>query len=153
LDPEFLRAIEKLTQRLNDDSRITSVDGPTSVLRWVRYIESGIGQLPTDSAAWPKLAADLEQIMLTEPAARDYVDITDLASVRLSIRGRAELFGRTGAMRKFVERMWLEAKTHEPALQTAQGLLVGKGVLSTEITERMLPTLTESFALTASIIF
>jgi predicted RND superfamily exporter protein len=153
LDPEFLRAIEKLTQRLEADSRITAVDGPTSVLRWARYVESGTDKLPTDAAAWTKLAADLEQIMLTEPAARDYVDIKDLASIRLSIRGRAELFGRTGAMRKSVERTWKEAQEREPPLQPAQGLLVGKGVLSTEITERLLPTLTESFALTASIIF
>jgi predicted RND superfamily exporter protein len=153
LDPEFLRAIERLTQRLEADSRITAVDGPTTVLRWARYLQSGTDKLPTDAPAWSKLAADLEQIMLTEPSAREYVDITDLASVRLSIRGRAELFGPTGAMRKFVERVWKEAKEKEPALQTAQGLLVGKGVLSTEITERLLPTLTESFALTASIIF
>jgi predicted RND superfamily exporter protein len=153
LDPEFLRAIEQLTQRLEADSRITAVDGPTSVLRWARYLQSGTDKLPPDAPAWSKLAADLEQIMLAEPSARAYVDIIDLASVRLSIRGRAELFGPTGAMRKFVERVWKEAKEKEPALQTAQGLLVGKGVLSTEITERLLPTLTESFALTASIIF
>jgi predicted RND superfamily exporter protein len=153
LDPEFLLAIEKLTVQLESDSRITAVDGPTSILRWAKYVESGNDKLPTDASAWPKLAADLEQIMLTEPSAREYVDITDLASVRISIRGRAELFGRTGAMRKFVERTWNEAKAKEPALRTAQGLLVGKGVLSTEITERLLPTLTESFALTASVIF
>ncbi len=153
LDPELLRAIEQFTRRLEGDGRITAVDGPTSVLRWARYVESGNDQLPTESAAWPKLAEDLEQIMLTEPAAREYVDIADLASVRLSIRGRAELFGRTGAMRKFVDQAWNDAQAGAPALRGAQGLLVGKGVLSTEITERLLPTLTESFALTASIIF
>lgn len=153
LDPEFLRAIEQLTRRLEGDSRITAVDGPTSVLRWARYVESGSDTLPTDPSEWPKLAGDLEQIMLTEPAAREYVDVTDLASIRLSIRGRAELFGRTGAMRKFVDRTWKEAQAQNPALREAQGLLVGKGVLATEITERLLPTLTESFALTASIIF
>jgi len=153
LDPEFLRAVERLTQQLESDSRITAVDGPTSVLRWARYVESGNDKLPTDASAWQKLAEDLEQIMLTQPSAREYVDITNLASVRISIRGRAELFGRTGAMRKFVEQAWNEAKAKEPALRSAQGLLVGKGVLSTEITERLLPTLTESFALTASIIF
>lgn len=153
LDPEFLRAIEQLTQRLDGDTRITAVDGPTSVLRWARYVESGNDKLPTDAASWSKLAGDLEQIMLTEPAAREYADVTDLASVRLRIRGRAELFGRTGAMRKFVEQTWNEAKVKEPALQAAQGLLVGKGVVGTEITERLLPTLTQSFALTASVIF
>jgi predicted RND superfamily exporter protein len=153
LDPDFLRAIEQFTQRLESDSRLTAVDGPTSVLRWARYVESGNDKLPTDAAAWSKLAADLEQIMLTEAGAREYVDIKDLASVRLSIRGRAELFGRTGAMKKFIQQAWNEAKAHDPALRNADGLLVGKGVLATAITERLLPTLTESFALTASIIF
>ena len=153
LDPGFLRAIEQLTQKLEADPRITAVDGPTSVLRWARYVESGNDELPTDAAAWPKLAADLEQIMLTEAGAREYVDITDLASVRLSIRGRAELFGRTGSMIKFVRQRWNEAKAGELALRNTDGLLVGKGVLATQITERLLPTLTQSFALTASIIF
>jgi uncharacterized protein len=153
LDPDFLRAIEQLTQALEADTRLTAVDGPTSVLRWARYVESGNDQLPSDPAAWTRLAADLEQIMLTEPGAREYADITDLASVRLTIRGRAELFGRTGAMRKFVQQAWNDARMRNPALRNATGLLVGKGVLATEITERLLPTLTESFALTASIIF
>ena len=67
LDPELLRAFEQLTQRLERDPRITAVDGPTSVLRWARYVETGSDQLPAAPAAWPKLAADLEQIMLTEP--------------------------------------------------------------------------------------
>jgi predicted RND superfamily exporter protein len=153
LDPDFLRAIEIFARRMESDWRITAVDGPTSLLRWARYVESGNDRLPDDPAAWEQLAGDLEQIMLTEPSAREYVDINNLASVRLSIRGRAELFGRTGEMRKFVAGAWNQARAAEPALKDARGLLVGKGVLATEITERLLPTLTESFALTASVIF
>jgi predicted RND superfamily exporter protein len=153
LDPEFLRALEQLTRQFESDPRITAVDGPTSVLRWARYIETGSDQLPTDAAAWPKLAADLEQIMLTEPHARAYVDVTDLANVRLSIRGRTRLFGPTGAMRAFVEHKWAEVQAADPALRATRGQVVGKGVLGTEISQRLLPTLTESFALTASVIF
>ncbi len=82
--------LEQLTRRLESDPRITAVDGPTSVLRWARYVETGSDQLPTAASAWPKLAADLEQIMLTEPGAREYVDVTDLANVRLSVRGTRE---------------------------------------------------------------
>jgi predicted RND superfamily exporter protein len=153
LDPDFLRAVELLTRRLEQHPGVDAVDGPTSVLRWARYIESGSDQLPTAAADWPKLAADLEQIMLTEPGARNYVDVADLASVRLSIRGRGELFGPAGAMRKFVEQTWAAAQANDPALRDVRGRLAGKGVLSGEITERLLPTLTESFALTASVIF
>ena len=153
LDPQFLQAIDQFSQKLESDSRITAVDGPTSVLRWARYVESGNDKLPTEAAAWDKLAADLEQIMLTVEGAREYVDIKDLASVRLSVRGRADLFGRTGAMKRSIQQAWDDAKAANPALHDANGMLVGKGVLSTAITERLLPTLTESFALTASIIF
>jgi len=153
LDPEFLRAVDQLTQRLERDPRITAVDGPTSVLRWARYIQTGSDQLPTSASAWPKLASDLEQILLTEPNARAYVDVADLANARLSIRGRAKLFGRVGAMRAYLEREWSSAQAADPALRAVRGSLVGKGVLGAEITERLLPTLTESFALTASVIF
>jgi predicted RND superfamily exporter protein len=153
LDPEFLRALEGFTRQLESDPRVTAVDGPTSALRWARYIETGSDQLPTAASAWPKLAGDLEQILLTEPGARAYVDLKDLGDVRLSIRGRAKLFGPVGAMHKFVERSWMAAQTREPALQSVRGEVVGKGVLGAEITEHLVPTLTESFALTATIIY
>ena len=152
LDPDFLRALEQLARRLESDPRITAVDGPTSVLRWARYVETGSDQLPDSAAAWPKLAADLEQIMLTEPGARKYVDVTDLANVRVSIRGRAKLFGRVGALRTYVEQVWAAAQA-DPALRAVRGRVVGQGVVGAEITQRLLPTLTESFALTASVIF
>ena len=153
LDPDFLHALEQLTRRLESDPRITAVDGPTSVLRWARYIESGSDQLPDSAAAWPKLAADLEQILLTEPGARKYVDVTNLANVRVSIRGRAKLFGPVGALRAHVEQVWAAAQAGDPALRAVRGQVVGQGVLGAEITQRLLPTLTESFALTASVIF
>ena len=153
MDPEFLRAVYLLTQRLEQSPGITAVDGPTTVLTWERYIESGSDQLPTDAAAWPKLAEDLEQITLTEPGARAYIDIKDLASVRLEIRGRGEYYGRHGSIERFLNQTWAQARAAEPALHDVRGRLVGKGVLSGEITTRLLPTLTESFALTASVIF
>jgi uncharacterized protein len=153
LDPEFLRAIYLLARRLEKSPGITAVDGPTSVLVWERYIQSGSDQLPTDSAAWPRLAEDLEQIALTEPGARSYIDVANLASVRLSIRGRGEYFGRHGSIEAFLRKTWAETQAAEPALRTARGTLVGKGVVAGEITTRLLPTLTESFAITASVIF
>jgi hypothetical protein len=56
-------------------------------------------------------------------------------------------------MREFVERTWSAAQSGDPALAKVSGRLAGKGALSGEITERLLPTLTQSFVLTASAIF
>jgi uncharacterized protein len=153
LDPDFLRAIYLLTQRLESSPGITAVDGPTTVLTWARYIASGSDQLPTRADAWPQLAEELEQIVLTEPGARAYIDVKDLASVRLSIRGRGEYFGRHGSIERYLRNVWADAQASDPALRSARGSLVGKGVVSGEITTRLLPTLTESFAITASVIF
>jgi uncharacterized protein len=153
LDPEFLRSVDLLAQRLEQHPGINAVDGPTTLLRWARYIQSGTDQLPTAPDAWPKLAADLEQILLAEPSARSYVDVADLSSVRLSIRGRAEVFGRSGAMRKFILQTWDEAQASDPNFKSVHGQMAGNGVLSAIITERLLPTLTQSFAITASVIF
>ncbi len=153
LDPEFLRGVELLSRRLEQHPGIDAVDGPTSILRWARYIQTGSDQLPTAAADWQKLAADLEQILLTEPGARNYIDMANLASVRLTIRGRGDLFGPTGAMRKFVERTWSDEQAGNPALRSVHGQLAGKGVVSGNITERLVPTLMQSFALTASVIF
>jgi uncharacterized protein len=153
LDPEFLRSVDLLAQRLEQNPGINAVDGPTTLLRWARYIQSGTDQLPTAPDAWPKLAADLEQILLTEPGARSYVDVANLSSVRLSIRGRAEVFGPSGAMRKFILQTWNEAQASDPNFRSVRGQMAGNGVLSAIITERLLPTLTQSFAITASVIF
>jgi uncharacterized protein len=153
LDPEFLRSVDLLVQRLEQHPGINAVDGPTTLLRWARYIQSGSDQLPTAPDAWPKLAADLEQILLTEPGARSYVDVANLSSVRLSVRGRAEVFGPSGAMRKFILQAWNEAQASDPNFKSVHGQMAGNGVLSAIITERLLPTLTQSFAITASVIF
>jgi uncharacterized protein len=153
MDPEFLRAMYLYTQDLEKSQGITAVDGPTSVLTWSRYIESGSDQLPTDATAWQKLAEDLEQITLTEPGARSYIDVKDLASVRIEIRGRGEYFGRHGSIEAFLNKNWADFQAAHPELKDVRGRLVGKGVVSGEITTRLLPTLTESFVLTASVIF
>ena len=153
LQPEFLRAVELLTRRLEADPRVTAVDGPTSALRWAHYIESGSDRLPLDAAAWPKLAADLEQILLTQPAARGFVDVASLANARISVRGRGASFGGPGAMRAFVESAWHAEQLQQPALREVRGQVAGQGVLADQITLRLVPSLVQSFALTATVIF
>jgi predicted RND superfamily exporter protein len=153
LEPQFLRSLEAFTRRLEEDPRITAVDGPTSALRWEHYIASGSDELPNDAAAWPKLAADLEQILLTQPAARAYVDVGSLANARLSIRGRGAAFGGPGAMRAFIEAAWRSEQEQQPALSKVRARVVGQGVLADQITLRLVPSLIQSFALTASVIF
>ena len=153
LDPQFLRAVDQLVRQLESDPRITAVDGPTSLLRWARYVQSGIDELPTEPTAWNDLASQLEQVLLTTPGARGYVDLATLGDVRLTIRGRDRAFGDIGVMRHYIENVWTSVQRQQPALAAVSARVVGESVLSDQITLQLVPTLMESFALTASIIF
>jgi predicted RND superfamily exporter protein len=153
LDPQFLRAVDQLVRQLEVDPRITAVDGPTSLLRWARYVQSGKDELPTDPQSWNDLAAQVEQVLLTTPGARGYVNMDTLGDVRLSIRGRDRAFGDIGAMPRYIEQTWAAVQRQQPALAAVTARVVGESVLSDQITLQLVPTLMESFALTASIIF
>ncbi len=115
LDPQFLHAVDQLVRQLERDPRVTAVDGPTSLLRWARYVQSGQDQLPADPAQWEGLAGQLEQILLTTPGARDFVDVGTLGDVRLTIRGRDRAFGDIGIMRQYIERTWAAVQRQQPA--------------------------------------
>jgi hypothetical protein len=153
LDPPFLRAIDQLVRQLESDPRITAVDGPTSLLRWARYVQSGQDALPTQPQAWDELAGQLEQILLTTPSTRGYLDLNTLGDVRLEIRGRDRAFGDIGVMRRYIENTWASVQRREPALAGVTARVVGQSVLSDQITLQLVPTLMESFVITASIIF
>ncbi len=153
LDPQFLRAVDQLVRQLQTDPRITAVDGPTSLLRWARYVQSGNDELPTDPQSWNDLAAQVEQVLLTTPGARGYVNLDTLSDVRLTIRGRDRAFGDIGAMPRYIEQTWATVHRQQPALSAVTARVVGESVLSDQITLQLVPTLMESFALTASIIF
>lgn len=116
LSAAALRAIGHLTQALERDPRITTVEGPGSL-------------------------------------GGRFVVQTDVTNVRLSIRGRDTAFGPVGAMRAYIERTLHAVQLAEPALREASGRVVGKVALSQQITLELVPTLVESFALTAGVIF
>jgi predicted RND superfamily exporter protein len=152
LDPEVLRGLHRFARLLEADSRVGSVMGPTTLLQWVRYVSGQGDALPDDPAAWPKLAADLEQLLLDRPELRGYVDVGTLGNARLRVITRAG-FGGYDALRRYLDATWAEAVSREPALAPCALSIVGEGVLQAKIAHYLVPTLTESFALTAAVIF
>ena len=153
LDPEILRGIERFAEALEREPAGAAVAGPTTPLRWMRYAGGGGDRLPPDPSAWPKLAADLEQLLLTEPAARGFVDVGSLGQARVTVRARAEGYRGLESLRAAIDRRWEEAAREVPALSAARVSVVGEGVLQAKISRFLVPTLVESFALTAAIIF
>jgi len=153
LDPGVLRGIESFTRELEIDPRVGSVMGPTTMLRWMSYVAGGGDRLSDEPAAWPSLAAQLEGLLLHEPALREYVDVGSLAHARLAVVHRGTAFKDVEDLRGFVRERWGRAIAGEAALAECRMRVVGQGLLQTKIAQYLVPTLTESFFLTAAIIF
>jgi predicted RND superfamily exporter protein len=153
LDPAILRGLEVFTRGLEGDARVGSVIGPTTLMRWTSYVGGGGDRLPDDPAAWPALAGQLESLLLQEPALRGYIDVGTLSHARLTIVHRGTAFEDVEALRAFVGERWIGAGAAEPALAECRMRLAGEGLLQAKIARYLVPTLTESFVLTAAIIF
>jgi predicted RND superfamily exporter protein len=153
LEPGVLRGVENLARDIETDPRVGSVLGPTTLLRWLAYVSGGSDRLPDDPAAWPGLATRLEQMLLEEPAVRDYVDVASLSHLRLTVIYQDRDFTGIDDIKSFFRSRWEKAAARDPALATARMRVVGQGLLEAKIAEHLVPTLTESFVLTAVIIF
>src|SRR5213594_2439090 len=68
LRPDVLQGLEGFARGLEADRRVGSVTGPTTLLRFMRYVAGEGDRLPDDPGEWPALAAQLDQLLLQEPA-------------------------------------------------------------------------------------
>jgi hypothetical protein len=153
VEPELLAALDAFTRRLETDPRVASAVSLTSILRLRRYA-SGLGDtFPADAPDLEAMAGDLEQLLLTEPGLRSFVDVGSLASTKLALLPRAG--GRTGLaeLGPAVSEAWERTAKERPALSGCSARLVGRNLLSDRIASHLVPTLLESFLLTAGIIF
>ena len=151
--PELLRGLEQFARALETDPRVGSVLGPTTTLRFMGYVSGRGDLLPDDPGAWPALAAQLEQLLMQEPALRAYVDVGSLAEARLTIVYQGRQFENIEALRSLVQAGWAGAAARVPALSLCRMRVVGDGLLQAKIARYLVPTLTESFGLTVLIIF
>ncbi len=152
LEPGVLRGLNRFGAKLEADSRVGSVVGPTTLLQWIMYVQGQGDKLPDDDAAWDKLAGELQQLVLTRPELRGSVDVKTLSNARIRVITRAGFKGYA-ELKKFLDDTWAEAQRHDAALASCTMTVVGEGVLQAKISHYLVPTLTESFGITAAVIF
>lgn len=153
LEPQTLSALDTLSGELQAEPAVGSVVGLPAVLRLRRYV-AGLGDaLPRDQAGMAAVAADLEQLLLVEPALSQWVDTTSLQQTYLRVTSRAGADGGLPALRSGVDAAWRRTAVSAPALNRFSYRLVGSGVLQATIASHLVPTLVQSFAITFTIIF
>jgi uncharacterized protein len=153
LDPGFLAALDGLSRRLDADPAVGSVVGLPAVLRLRRELAGQTGEAPTDAASLARQAGDLEQLLLTEPALRAWVDMSTLGSTYLTVTARAGAGGGSEPLQAAVRRAWEATAAGDAGLRGCSYRVVGASVLADTIGGHLVPTLVQSFAITFGIIF
>jgi hypothetical protein len=153
LAPEMLAGLDRLTRELERQPAVGAVVGLPSVVRLRRELAGVGGDLPEDPVRLERLAADLEQLALTEPAVGQWIDLGSLESTYLTVTSRAGREAGVDDLERAVTAAWERAVAAEPALGRASFRLAGSAVLQATISSHLVPTLTESFAITFAVIF
>jgi hypothetical protein len=153
VEPEVLQALDRLTRALEARPAVGSVVGQPTILR-LRRVMSGVDAADvSDPAVFARQAADLEQLLLTEPSVAQWVDLDSLASTYLTVTSSAGSEHRMEDLTAAIDAVWTELAATDPALAECSYRLTGGGVLQATIAGHLVPTLVESFTITFSIIF
>ena len=152
-DPKVLGGIAAFQQALEADPDVGAVISPVSILRIVRYLGGQGDGYPSDADALDQMASDLEGLAPKEPMLQRFVDLPKLTQTHLSVITHAtehEAFRRLDAD---IHAKWDAAVAKEPALAQLRMRTVGLGPLQAKMSQNLVPTLVESFALTVVVIF
>jgi len=151
LEPETLLAADRLQTALEGLPHVIQTIGPTTFLRLRRYFAGQGEALPQDPAQFAQAARDLEQLLLTEPGLRGYIDVNGLQDLNVTVvfeEGNAEGYA---ALTAGIGRAFSEL--HAKGFEGAQARAVGESLLQVKVGASLVPTLAQSFAITAALIF
>ncbi|HUL61154.1 MAG TPA: MMPL family transporter [Anaeromyxobacteraceae bacterium] len=152
-DPEVLRGLDRFTSEIERLPHVNAVVGPTTFLRMRRYLAGQGDALPQDPAAFAEAVADVEQLLLVQPELRQFLDVATLANAQVTVTfDRGDEAGYQAVARE-IAAAWDRAAAAAPALRGAELRVVGESLLQAKVGASLVPTLTESFALTAALIF
>lgn len=152
-EPEVLAGLHRFQQSLEADPGVGAAVGPTSILRLVRYLGGSGDAWPEDPDELDAMAADLEALLPVEPMLGRFVQPRALGEAQLTVVSRAGEHEAFAAVEASIRRHWDEAVAAHPALAPLTLRTVGLAPLSARVAQALVPTLVESFVLTAGVIF
>jgi predicted RND superfamily exporter protein len=153
VEPETLQALDRFTTALSQDPSVTSAIGPTTLLRIRRYVGGQGDSLPEDAQGFADATADLEQLLLTEQELRGFIDLKSMGQAQIMVVTRRGDSASFDLLKGRLDALWKAEQARSPALAKASAEVVGESILQAKIAEHLVPTLTESFGLTAALIF
>lgn len=152
-DPDVLRGLDSFATGIESLPMVSSVVGPTTFLRMRQYLAGHGAQLPEDPAAFARLAADTESLLLSERELRGFIDVASLSNLQLTVTFRRGEHADYSDLKEGLRRAFQQASAQSPALREANFQVVGESMLQAKVGESLVPTLTHSFLITAALIF
>ena len=149
--PEVLRELDRFQSTIASLPSVIQPIGPTTFLRLRRYFASQPEDLPQKPDELARAVADFESLLLSEDALRGYVDVNGLRDAQITVLFRQGDARGYAALAHAIQRAW-QARGPGP-LGAAQMSVVGESLLQTKVGASLVPTLAESFAITAVLIF
>jgi predicted RND superfamily exporter protein len=152
-EPEALGALHRFQQELEQEEDVGAVVGPTTILRMSRYLAGQGDGWPEGPDALEELAAELEGLAAAEPLLARFVQRPAFGQTHLAVLTRAYDHEGFSRLRARIDARWGEAVARTPALAKIEMRVVGLAPLQARMSQGLVPTLVESFALTAAIVF
>jgi hypothetical protein len=122
----------------------------------MRYIGGKGDRLPDDEDEMETVADSLETAVRQEPLLSRFMDVKDMSQTHITLVSRINEFPMWQQLDQRVQDLWKATVLKHPALkemETEPPRMVGLGRLQSKVAHNLVPTLTESFALTVAIIF
>ena len=153
LEPEFLRALDRLGAAVEADPAVGAVVGLMPILRLRDHLAGDAVSPGRPEVTVDSLTLDLEMLLLTEPSVSRWVDLESLSSTYLVVTTAAGAGAGMDELAGAIASAWQTVVAAEPGLEDCSYRLAGSGVLQATIANHLVPTLVESFAITFTIIF
>jgi len=124
-----------------------------AVLELWMQLPRGDGLTPAVRAAIEQFSRALERDPRITSVEGPAVRSDGAINLRLDVRGRDNEFTPSESMGAYIERTYRAQQLAIPALRGIRGQVVGRGAVSERISLALVPTLVQSFAITAAVIF
>jgi uncharacterized protein len=151
-DPPVLLGLEHFTQSIEAEPNISTVIGPTLMLKSLQYVSGEGDTLPDDADKLEPIAGTLETLLPRQPLLSRFVD-KKLSQTHFSVVTKTVDYKGFVALEALLQQKWQAAVKRDPALAKFDLDIVGLAPLQAKISQLLVPTLTESFGLTVGIIF
>lgn len=151
-EPDVLTGLHQFTTALEADPDVGAAIGPPTILRIARHTAGLDDAWPADAEARDEMAGDLERLLPVEPMIQRFVD-RGAAQAQIAIVSKTAEHEGFVRLSSKIQESWGKAVEQNPSLKPFEMSVVGLSPLQAKMSQSLVPTLVESFALTVLIIF